>query len=254
MMHRLLGILLVLLLAVGPAAAERLVATVSRDEVAITSSFAGETLTLFGNIEPEVGATQRFVEGPYHIVIAVTGPLQDRVAWRKTNTLGVWINTQQATFERFPSYYHVLSSARLDVITDPITLAELGIPLQHQARPAPGTSWWDTIAFGTELVRLMQREGYFGLHEQAVVFRSETFYSAQLVLPSDVVPGTYLARTYLFKNGEVIAERSDGFSVRKTGFERFVGQAAVRQPLLYGIAAVILALFTGWIGGVVFRR
>ena len=51
-----------------------------------------------------------------------------------------------------------------------------------------------------------------------------------------------------------ITEKSDGFSVRKIGFERFLGLAAVQQPLLYGICAVILALFTGWLGGVVFRR
>jgi hypothetical protein len=33
-----------------------------------------------------------------------------------------------------------------------------------------------------------------------------------------------------------------------------LGLAAVDHPLLYGLAAVILALFTGWLGGVVFRR
>ena len=56
------------------------------------------------------------------------------------------------------------------------------------------------------------------------------------------------------RGGEVVAERSDAFVVRKIGFERFLGLAATQQPLLYGIAAVILALFTGWLGGVVFRR
>ena len=73
-MRPLLAALLVLLLA-SPAAAERLVSMVSREEVSITSSFAGETLTLFGNVEPETGAAQKFVEGPYQVVITVTGPL-----------------------------------------------------------------------------------------------------------------------------------------------------------------------------------
>jgi uncharacterized protein (TIGR02186 family) len=75
-----------------------------------------------------------------------------------------------------------------------------------------------------------------------------------VTLPSDAPPGPYLAHTYLFKNGEIVAEHTDGFSVRKTGFERFLGQAAHGQPLLYGIVAVILALATGWLGGVVFKR
>jgi uncharacterized protein (TIGR02186 family) len=255
-MKRALVLLLLslMLLAALPAQAERLVSTVSRGEVAITSSFSGEILTLFGNIEPEAGAAQRFVEGPYHIIITITGPLQDRVARRVTNNLGVWINTEQVPFERFPSYYHVLSDARLTDITDPVTLAERRIPLPAQAEVPTGEQWWNAYAFGNELVRLMVKEGLFGQNERGVVFRSDTFYMAQVELPSDVVPGTFLAHTYLFKNGEIIAERSESFSVRKIGFERFLGLAAQQQPLLYGLAAVILALFTGWLGGVVFRR
>jgi uncharacterized protein (TIGR02186 family) len=249
--------LVLALLLIGlalPAQAERLVSTVSRPEVSITSSFDGETLTFFGNIEPEAGATNNVVIGPYHIIIVVTGPLQNRVARRKSNFFGIWINAEQVVFEAFPSYFHIMSDARLDDITNPITLAGLDILPEQQARFSAQAGWWDSVVFGNELVRLMNEKGHFGVNEQGVVFRSNTFYSAQLSLASDVPPGPYLAHTYLFKDGQLIAERSEGFSVRKTGFERFLGLAAIQQPLLYGLAAVILALFTGWLGGVVFRR
>jgi uncharacterized protein (TIGR02186 family) len=252
-MRALLAALFVLLALVLPAGAERLVSTVSRSEVAITSSFDGETLTFFGNIEPETGSPLPYVEGPYHIIIVVTGPVQARVARRKTNTFGIWINTDQVVFEEFPSFYTVLADGRLEDITDPITLAEETIPPLMQAR-SKGGGWWDATAFGTELVRLMTQKGHFAVNTQGVLFRSDTLYSAQLTLKSDVPPGPYLAHTYLFKDKRLIAERTDGFSVRKTGFERFLGLTAVQQPLLYGIAAVVLALFTGWLGGVVFRR
>jgi uncharacterized protein (TIGR02186 family) len=237
-----------------PAQAERLVSSVSRAEVSITSSFDGETLTFFGNIEPEAGAANNVVVGPYHIVIVVTGPLQNRVARKKSNFFGIWINSEQVLFEAFPSYFHIMSDAKLDDVTNPITLAGLEILPEQQARFSAQAGWWDSVVFGNELVRLMNEKGHFGVNEQGVVFRSNTFYSAQLSLASDVPPGSYLAHTYLFKDGQLIADRSEGFSVRKTGFERFLGLAAIQQPLLYGLAAVILALFTGWLGGVVFRR
>ena len=38
-----------------PAAAERLVVSLSNHRVAITSSFVGEDLVLFGTIEPDAG-------------------------------------------------------------------------------------------------------------------------------------------------------------------------------------------------------
>ncbi|MDP3315795.1 MAG: TIGR02186 family protein, partial [Devosia sp.] len=60
--------------------------------------------------------------------------------------------------------------------------------------------------------------------------------------------------TYLFKDGEIIARKTNGFSVRKIGFESFLGLASRQQPLLYGLVCVVLAVFTGWLGGVVFRR
>jgi uncharacterized protein (TIGR02186 family) len=242
-----------LLMFVAPALGERLVAGVSRLEVAITSSFDGETLTFFGNVEPDPGVAAA-PDGPYHVVVVVTGPLQDRVARKKSNVFGVWLNTNQVLFESFPTYLRVLSDARLADITDPITLAELGILPEQQAREAAQAGWWDSIIYSRELVRLMTEESLFGVNEQGVTFRSNTLYSAQIQLQSNAPPGTYLARTYLFKDGQVVANHAERFSVRKTGFERFLGLAAVRQPLLYGIATVVLALFTGWLGGVVFRR
>lgn len=251
---RALLIALLLAFTALPAQAERLISSLSRSEVLITSSFDGETLTFFGNVEPEAGAANTVLVGPYHIIIVVTGPLQNRVARRKTNFFGIWINTEQVVFEAFPSYFHVLSDARLEDITDPVTLAGLEILPEQQARFSAQAGWWDSVVFGTELVRLMREKGHFGVNEQGVIFRSNTLYSSQLALQSDVPPGPYIAHTYLFKDGVLIAQRSDGFSVRKSGFERFLGLAAIQQPLLYGIAAVILALFTGWLGGVVFRR
>ena len=176
------------------------------------------------------------------------------MARRKSNVLGTWINTRQVVFEDFPSYFHLLSDTRLENITNPITIAGLEILPEQQARFSAVAGWWDSVVFGSELVRLMEQKGLFGINEQGVLFRSDTLYSAQLTLRSDVPPGPYLAHTYLFKDGVLVAERSDGFSVRKTGFERFLGLAAVQQPLLYGLACVILALFTGWLGGVVFKR
>ena len=52
-MRRLLCTLLVLLCGLGSAAAEQLVVSLSNHRVAVTSSFVGEELVLFGTIEPD---------------------------------------------------------------------------------------------------------------------------------------------------------------------------------------------------------
>ena len=100
----------------------------------------------------------------------------------------------------------------------------------------------------------MTEQGFFGVQENGVNFLSDNVYSARLTLPSNAPPGPYIALTYVFKDGAILARSSQGFAVRKIGFERFLAISATQYPLLYGIVCVILALFTGWIGGFIFKR
>lgn len=253
-MKRVVCVIVALLLMSAPAMAARLISTLSNDTIEITSSFDGERMTFFGSIAPDTGAEQKFVEGPFHVIVVILGPTQDRVAREKTNNFGLWINTDEVTFPRFPSYFHVLSSARLRDIAPLATLNENFIlPEAHVMVPNPA-GLIKTLTFGRELIRLMTQQQLFGVQETGVNFLSDTFYSAQLTLPSHAPPGPYIAQTYLLKNGEIIARKSEGFSVRKMGFERFVALSSTQYPFLYGLACVALALFTGWLGGVVFRR
>ncbi len=250
---RLILALLSFCLLLLPAQAARLVSQLSNDNVEITSSYAGERLTFFGSIEPDAGSAQP-VEGPFHVVVVVVGPTQDRVARRKTNNFGVWINTEQVEYANFPSYFHVLASGKLEDITDVTTLTTNYIlPEAHTLTPDADT-WWDGPVFGRELVRLMTEQGFFGVQENGVNFLSGNFYSARLTLPSNAPPGPYIALSYVFKDGAIIARKSEGFAVRKIGFERFLAISAVQYPLFYGILCVILALFTGWLGGLIFKR
>ena len=104
------------MMAATPAAAETLVSTVSNPQVLITSSFDGATLSLFGSIEPSTPGSE--ATGPYNVVVVITGPLQDRVARIKTSNFGIWSNTDQVTFEHFPSFSAVISSGKLDTIAN----------------------------------------------------------------------------------------------------------------------------------------
>jgi uncharacterized protein (TIGR02186 family) len=100
----------------------------------------------------------------------------------------------------------------------------------------------------------MNARGLFGINETGVKFLSPTAYVAQLTLPADISNGLFITQTYLFKNGKLLAKRGDSFAVNKTGFERFLFTSSREYPLLYGLVCVILAVGTGWLGGVIFKR
>jgi uncharacterized protein (TIGR02186 family) len=250
----LLGALLALAGLCTGARAEQLVTTLSNPNIAITSNFAGETLSVFGNVEPDPGASRNEITGPYNIVLVIIGPSANRVARLKTNKIGLWMNTEQVEFDTFPTFFHVLASDRMEKITAHDTLEAERILPDAQARVAARSNSLHVERFGAELVRLMTEKKLFGINELGVKFLSTTAYTAQLPLPADIPNGLFIAQTYLFKNGVLLAKRGDSFAVNKTGFERFISSSARDYPLLYGLTCVALALVTGWLAGVIFRR
>lgn len=249
-----LGLTLMMLATMmGAANAQRLVGALSNRQISITSTFAGETLTLFGNIEPELDATTPYVEGKFDIVVVISGPVQDRVVRKKTNAFGIWLNTEQTVFRNFPSFKWVLSSGPLEDVADVEQLTELGITPGSNLIADSNGKLTDVEA-RDELLRLMQERAFFGVDEHGVRFESRTLYSTRIVLPSGVQNGSFLAKTFLFKDGNLVTHKAEGFVVRKEGFERFLGETAHDMPLIYGLFCVILAVFTGWLGGIVFKR
>ncbi len=237
-----------------PGLAQRLVSKLSDQEISINSTFAGENITMFGNVEPPLGAREKTINAPFDIIITIQGPSTRRVIRQKERQLGIWLNAQHVTFSSVPSFFHILATGRLATIADEELLEKLGLGLDYQIKEPDTDDAARAGFFRRELTRLMVEAGMFGVNEYQVSFLSDTFYTAKITLPANVPNGTYLAKTYLFKDGEVIDQRAERFFVRTTGVERLIGNAARDFPLAYGFAAVLLALFTGWLGGVAFRR
>jgi uncharacterized protein (TIGR02186 family) len=172
----------------------------------------------------------------------------------KTNNFGIWSNTDNVNFEHFPSFYAVVSSGRLENIIDPAVMNQYAILPLDQARASAQTTGLKGERFSQELVRLMTEDGHFVTREDGIRFLSDTAYAMNITLPSDVANGPFSVHTFVFKDKLLVADRSEGFVVRKSGFENYVFVASKQQPLLYGIVCVLLALGTGWLAGVVFKR
>lgn len=249
---RVLALLAIVMASIPGAQAQGLVFSTSERTVWIHSNFTGETITVFGNIEPDHAGVRP--EGHYDVVVVVRGPSGERVVRRKSRQFGIMLNADYALFSGLPSFYRVLSSRPLANIVSPEVMAERAFTVADQVHGAINTSTGNVPLFERELIRLMEKANLFGTAERGVTFLSPTFFAARVSLPSNVPNGTFLAQIFVLQNGEIIAERSQSFFVQKTGFERFLGDASRNQPLLYGLACVLLALVTGWLGGVLFRR
>lgn len=238
------------------AEAERLVASLSRHQVLITSSFTGTEIVLFGTVERDAQTTSR--RSGYDIVVTVFGPRQKLVTRRKERVLGVWANVDSREFVDPPSYLAVLETKRADLIASPDVLRRQQVGLENIPLPQRMGSSTIELApddpFRTAFIRIKKEHGLYREEPNGVTFLTPTLFRAGLSLPATVPIGTYEVDVKLFADGAVIARTSSAFEIIKVGFEQFVADAARDYGVLYGLVTAAMALLTGWFASVVFRR
>jgi uncharacterized protein (TIGR02186 family) len=258
MMRRTAPIIALMLMALGagPAAAERLVVSLSNHRVAITSNFIGEDLVLFGTVEPDSGTAA--LRSSYDLVVTVTGPRQTIRTRRKQRVLGIWVNVDSREFVRVPSYLAVLSNRPVPDIATQETLRRLQMGLGNFLLPQRiGPDIADTVRddpFRVAFVRLESQHGLYRESATAVTYLTPAVFRAAIPLPAEAPIGNYAIDVKLFAGGELITRTNSALEVTKTGFEQYVADAARYHGLLYGIATTLMALITGWLASVVFRR
>jgi uncharacterized protein (TIGR02186 family) len=240
----------------GPAASERIVASLSNHRVMVTSNFTGEELVLFGGIEQDSGSRPR--RGGYDIVVTVAGPRQTVVTYRKARVLGIWVNADSRVLENAPAYLAELSNRPLDAITNAETLRRLQLGLDNVPLPQRASVNIADAAsddpFRVAFIKIKSDLGLYREVSNGVTFLAPALFRASIPLPAEVAIGTYEVDVRLFADGAQIARAPSPFEVYKSGFEQVVTTAARDHGMLYGLATAMLAIVTGWFASVVFRR
>ena len=243
------------IVATEPAAAERLVASLSNRHVMITSNYTGVELVLFGSIERDASNAPR--TNPYDIVATVIGPRETLRLRHSQRVLGIWVNTAARTFVDPPSYLAVLANRPLDLIASAENRWKLQISLTDTPLPELVNNDIGEVTsdpFRSALVRLMGERGLYSEEANAVTFLTPTLFRASIKLPAQVPIGDYTVDVKLFADGNLIGHTALLFQIVKVGFEQFVVEAARDHALLYGFATACMALLTGWVASVAFRR
>lgn len=248
MIRLVLLTLLPLLLPQG-AVAEGLVSTLSDDVVQITSSFAGERIVVFGAVQNPSGDASK-----YQVAVVVQGPEQEVTVRRKGRLFGVWANVASRPFSSVPSFYVMhLSPGFLDRIDLAGFLQyRLGVKALPfvQAASAEQTS----RSFAEALIQLKTEQGLYDERRDEVTFVAPGVFRSTFFLPSAVPTGNYKVSVYLFRGAAFLAGQTQTLTVAKGGFSERIARTAQTYSLGYGLASVALALLTGWIAGIIFRR
>ena len=216
-----------------PAAAERLVMSISRHQVMVNSNFAGTSIVLFGTVEPDTPTARRRAAG-YDLVVTVSGPKQTLVERRKERVLGIWTNLSSRTFLNVPSYLAVLSNQPLEQITNPETMRQLQLGLADKLFPQElggdvGDAGRDD-PFRANFLRLKTQHQLYTQKTNGVTLLTPTVFRAEIPLPAEAPIGNYDVDVKVLADGALLTRASSAFEIVKVGFEQFVACFTASPP------------------------
>jgi uncharacterized protein (TIGR02186 family) len=243
-------------IAAAPARAERLIASVSNHRVTVTPNYSGEELVLFGSVERDANTPAN--RNNYDLVVTVSGPRADMVTRRKERKFGIWINTDYRQFLKVPSYLALFSNRPFDAIASPEVQRRQQLGLNNVLlTQRVGPDYADVVpndAFRSAFVRLRREHGLYREATSAVTFLTPTLFRTGIPLPGEVPIGTYDVEIKLFADGALVTKTETAFEIVKVGFEQFVASTAKQSGFAYGLVTAFMALMTGWMASIVFRK
>ena len=221
------------------AAIKPLVADVSQNVIEITPTFTGTSILLFGS------ATQ---EGDIYIVFR--GPEKNYVINKKEKIAGIWVNAHKKEYQSFPSLIHTFSSTFYHQIPVNYT-RELKIPdILHSVENPEQIDLFDAAFISNRAEKKLLFDSL-----QRVTILGETLFKTRLTFPATVGQGMYTAEIYLFDaDNRIMAAEYIPIEVKKIGIDSAIYDLSQNNQRTYGIIAIILAIFGGWLASYLFLK
>jgi uncharacterized protein (TIGR02186 family) len=243
-----LGIFVLVILTwmgVSRAAEEPIRLKLAVPTIKISTFYNGTTLDVTGTVHKDAD-----------VVLLVSGPKQDVHLKVKGKVAGIlWMNKTDVSLENTPALYMVYTPAGTG---DNLLRPELGIGYKALTsgiaiRPESADR---EFVFG-EYVKLMEKSGVYAVFQDAIKYgetnADQTSFTATLTIPSKMNAGGYQVEAVAIQDGKVLGRTSKDLSLELAGLPKTIAELAFGSPLLFGIMAVVIAIATGLIIGVLFK-
>lgn len=237
-------LLILLFVAALPARAEEIVLGLSQDEVAITATFEGSDILIFGAIKRAAPPPED--EGDLGVIITVAGPDSPVTVRRKDRRFGIWVNTDAVDIDIAPTFYAVATSGPLSEILSAEEDATRRVTISRAIRSVGAATDGESDRFVAALIRIRGESALYQIIEGGVDLSEETLFRSRITLPANLTEGDYTAEIFLTRGGTIVDLYATDIAVRKVGLERWLYRLAHDQAVLYGLMSLAIAIAAGW--------
>ena len=244
----MIRLLLALALLYAPLArAQAVLADVTHPLVAITTGFSGTEVTVFGTLE-EVGAD---------VIVVLRGPGQTLSLRHKERVIGLWLNGAAQLFTQVPGFYGLAATKPVTSLLslEDLNQNRLGLSaLQASLEPVRATSGREVLdADRAAVVAELGKRGLIVQKSEPIRLLGGRLFKVSFALPSNVPVGPFQVSVYAVKDRQVIGIITTPLVTSQVGIAADVHDWAYRQPLIYALASLSLAVLMGALGFWAFR-
>ena len=223
---------------------DNLIAEFLDNQIYIDVGFTGDELAYFGALDT-----------PGDLVIIVTGPRKKIKVLKKEKKVWFWINSKSRIFSDVPTYYFVASSKPLSQIKNDSFLSINQIGLENlRFEGAEEIEDKARLEWRQGIIQSMKKIGNYHSSNGKIEIIDQRLFKTKIPFSSDISEGTYIVDTLLLNNEEVIGSKRSFINVSKSGLGEKVYLFATKNSLIYGVFAVLMAMFFGFIVNEVIRK
>ncbi len=215
------------------------------DHIEIGTFYNGTTITAKGKIP--TGS---------QVVLRITGHYT-KLHLKKKGKIGglLWMNIGDVTVGNVPEVFVLVCSKNMkDRIDDP----ELNLGyrfLEKMMTIEPEGE--DKEFIFKEFVKLQEKSRTYGIFYDNVKYtgKADGFrtFEAVIPIPPKMKQGEYRVEAFAIKDNTILASSSEAIQLKQVGFPALISKLAFGYPLLYGIGAVMIAIFAGLLMGILFK-
>ena len=239
--------LIILFLLAPHAYGTALIIDSSTNEVKVSSSFIGTDVMVFGTANDKDD-----------IIVVITGPTETAIVRKKGRVSGIWINKEKLEFREIPGFYAIASTRPLSEITETDELKKQKIGIHNVITTASLNSKDENIktfkSFKDALVRGQKTKGLYLDMPLTIDVVSKRLFKTTFHFPNNMTTGIYTVKVFSFQKKRLVSMVSKTISVEKIGIGADVFKFAKEQSALYGLLAILIAVLSGWIASVIFRK
>ncbi|QGY39477.1 hypothetical protein GM415_04855 [Pseudodesulfovibrio cashew] len=226
----------ILLLSCPAFAGAQTSLTIRPNLVGIGTSFNGAQLAINGQVPEGTSA-----------VIRLLGEPQNRHFKQKGKALGVlWMNLNSIEITNVPDVFLVGTDGTPGINWEHSDLGFLSVKGET-----------DDLIFD-EFIKLMEQDGFYEIEDGVVAYQDAENgmrpFAASLSIPSAMHQGVYEVEVLAVRDGKIVGRASQELHTKLTGVPAMLSKFAFDHSLVYGIAAVIIAILAGLIMSMLFKE